>query len=202
MLEICVDSLPSARAAIAAGADRLELCSALAVGGLTPYTALLRQIRAESDIPIRCLMRHRAGDFLYSPDEVEGILQHPDYLPGRNLKDRPNVSATLQGAAPEKTLLLAGHMDTVPVGDESLWTVPPVKGTIKDGWIFGRGANDDKWALATELFLAKAFTALGIKLKNNVVLGAYVDEEFGGGDGALALCLKHKADFAINMDSD
>ena len=71
MLEICVDSLPSARAAIAAGADRLELCSALAVGGLTPYTALLRQIRAESDIPIRCLMRHRAGDFLYSPDEVD-----------------------------------------------------------------------------------------------------------------------------------
>jgi len=71
MLEICVDSLASARAAIASGADRLELCAALAVGGLTPYTALLRQIRAESDIPIRCLMRHRAGDFLYSPDEVE-----------------------------------------------------------------------------------------------------------------------------------
>jgi len=71
VLEICVDSLASARLAIAAGADRLELCSALAVGGLTPYTALLRQIRAESSIPIRCLMRHRAGDFLYSPDETE-----------------------------------------------------------------------------------------------------------------------------------
>ena len=70
MLEICVDSLASARAAISAGADRLELCSALAVGGLTPYTALLRQIRAESDIPVRCLMRHRAGDFLYSADEI------------------------------------------------------------------------------------------------------------------------------------
>lgn len=69
ILEICVDSLASARHAIAAGADRLELCSALAVGGLTPYTSLLRQIRAESDIPIRCLMRHRPGDFLYTPDE-------------------------------------------------------------------------------------------------------------------------------------
>ena len=58
VLEVCVDSLASARAAIAGEADRLELCSALSVGGLTPYTPLLRQIRAESDIEIRCLMRH------------------------------------------------------------------------------------------------------------------------------------------------
>ena len=70
VLEVCVDSLASARAAIRGGADRLELCSALAVGGLTPYAELLRQIRRESDIPIRCLMRPRAGDFLYAPEEI------------------------------------------------------------------------------------------------------------------------------------
>ena len=70
ILEICVDSLASARAAITGGADRLELCSALSIGGLTPYISLLRQIRAESDIPIRCLMRPRAGDFLYTPEEI------------------------------------------------------------------------------------------------------------------------------------
>ena len=59
LLEVCVDSLASARAAKQGGADRLEFCSALAVGGLTPYADLLRQIKAELDLPVRCLMRGR-----------------------------------------------------------------------------------------------------------------------------------------------
>ena len=70
ILEVCVDSLDSARNAIRGGADRLELCSALAIGGLTPYRELLVQIRRESNVPVRCLMRPRAGDFLYTPDEL------------------------------------------------------------------------------------------------------------------------------------
>lgn len=75
ILEVCVDSLASAQAAIAGGADRLELCSALAIGGLTPYAELLQQIRKESNIPVRCLMRPRAGDFLYSSDEIQLMAQ-------------------------------------------------------------------------------------------------------------------------------
>ena len=75
ILEICVDSLASARAAIAGGADRLELCSALSIGGLTPYTQLLKQIRQESNIPVRCLMRPRAGDFLYTTEEIHMMAQ-------------------------------------------------------------------------------------------------------------------------------
>ena len=70
ILEVAVDSLASARAAVAGGADRLELCGALAVGGLTPYAELLKQVRAESNINIRCLMRPRGGDFLYTKEEI------------------------------------------------------------------------------------------------------------------------------------
>lgn len=70
ILEICIDSLASARAAVRGGADRLELCSALALGGLTPYTELLQQIRQETSIPIRCLIRLRTGDFLYAQEEI------------------------------------------------------------------------------------------------------------------------------------
>ena len=70
ILEVCVDSYASAMAAIAGGADRLELCTALAVGGLTPSPALLSQIRQVSNIPVRCLMRPRGGDFLYTKEEI------------------------------------------------------------------------------------------------------------------------------------
>lgn len=80
LLEICVDSLASARAAISGGADRLELCSALMAGGLTPYTELLKQIRRESDISIRCLMRPRPGDFLYTVEEIQMMAAQMEVL--------------------------------------------------------------------------------------------------------------------------
>ena len=80
LLEVCVDSYASAMGAISGGADRLELCSALAVGGLTPSSALLKQIRRVSSIPIRCLMRPRGGDFLYTPEEIQQMAMEMEYL--------------------------------------------------------------------------------------------------------------------------
>lgn len=82
ILEVCVDSYASAMAAVAGGADRLELCSALAVGGLTPSLALLKLIRESSSIPIRCLMRPRAGDFLYRPEEIRQMAMEMEALRG------------------------------------------------------------------------------------------------------------------------
>ena len=64
ILEICVDDLASLRAAISGGADRVELCSALALGGLTPSTALTAAA-LETGIPIHAMVRPRAGDFTY-----------------------------------------------------------------------------------------------------------------------------------------
>lgn len=71
LMEACVDSLPSALTAQRAGADRLELCGHLPIGGVTPSSALFRQIRRDCGIPIHVLIRPRFGDFLYDPDELE-----------------------------------------------------------------------------------------------------------------------------------
>lgn len=71
MLECCVDSVESAIAAKVGGADRIELCSGLVIGGLSPSKALFQKIRETVDIPIRTLLRTRFGDFCYTPYEHE-----------------------------------------------------------------------------------------------------------------------------------
>ena len=70
-LEGCVDCHASAVTSGRAGADRLELCANLAIGGTTPSPALFRQVRRDCAIPVNVLIRPRFGDFLYSPAEVE-----------------------------------------------------------------------------------------------------------------------------------
>ena len=71
MLEVCVDSVESAIAAFEGGADRIELCGDLPVGGVTPSETLFRMIRKYTDLKIRVLLRPRFGDFCYSGYELE-----------------------------------------------------------------------------------------------------------------------------------
>jgi copper homeostasis protein len=71
LLEAACASLTDCLEAEAAGADRLELCSALVVGGLTPSIGLLAAARARVRVPIVCMVRPRAGAFCYSEDELE-----------------------------------------------------------------------------------------------------------------------------------
>ncbi len=70
LLEICVEDIAGLKAAIAGGGDRIELCSALAVGGLTPSAGLMAAAAA-MPVPAYAIIRPRAGSFVYSADEIE-----------------------------------------------------------------------------------------------------------------------------------
>lgn len=71
ILECCVDSVESALAAKEGGADRLELCAALMIGGISPGLALFEQVKTCCGLPVRVLLRPRFGDFLYTAYEFQ-----------------------------------------------------------------------------------------------------------------------------------
>ena len=71
ILECCVDSAASACAAQKGGANRLELCANLIIGGTTPTVGLLSSVKELVDIPVYVLIRPRFGDFLYSEEEFD-----------------------------------------------------------------------------------------------------------------------------------
>lgn len=75
LIEGCVDCLPSAVAAARGGADRLELCANLSIGGTTPSRALLRQVKEACPIPVNVLIRPRFGDFLYDAWELDQMAE-------------------------------------------------------------------------------------------------------------------------------
>lgn len=75
ILEIAVDSKADAIDAVAAGASRLEVCSRLDLGGLTPAEDLVRVLGRRTQIPLFVMIRPRGGDFVYSPDECDAMRQ-------------------------------------------------------------------------------------------------------------------------------
>ena len=76
-LEICVDGADGLIAAVAGGADRIELCSALALGGLTPSPGLMT-LAARAPVPVYAMIRPRAGDFVFSPAEIDQMRREID----------------------------------------------------------------------------------------------------------------------------
>jgi len=130
----------------------------------------------------------------------EGITpEFLDVAPGRSaLVARLRNSAV---ADPSKALLLVAHMDVVGV-DRSKWSVDPFGGVIKDGYLYGRGASDDKSMLAANLAAFIALKRGNVHLNRDVIFLATTDEEQFGEASLKILIAKYwdkfAAGFAIN----
>jgi acetylornithine deacetylase len=134
---------------------------------------------------------------LYTLDQVPGLAQHPLFMRGRDYTDRPNVGARRKGHGNGRSLLLSGHIDTVPVGSMP-WKHDPFGGAVDGNRLFGRGANDMKGGVAMHLFLMECLQNLNLPLAGDVLFESVVDEEFGGVNGTIAGRLKgFNADAAI-----
>ncbi|MEP2936423.1 MAG: copper homeostasis protein CutC [Gilvibacter sp.] len=82
LLEICASSFNCAQAALKGGADRIELCDDLSIGGITPNSSLISKVINELDIETHVLIRARGGNFCYSDEEIERMLG--DILEAKN----------------------------------------------------------------------------------------------------------------------
>ncbi len=114
---------------------------------------------------------------------------------------RGNLVARLKGSGKKKPLLLMGHLDVVGV-ERSKWTVDPFGGVIKDGYIYGRGAADDKGMTSVCLQVLLMLHRLKIPLDRDVILLAEGGEESSTYVGIDYLVSKHwdkiACEFALN----
>lgn len=104
---------------------------------------------------------------------------------------RGNIITRLKGTGEKPNLLLLSHLDVVAANPKE-WSVDPFAGTIKDGYVYGRGAYDMKGMTAVEVFTLKLLKKNKIPIKGDVVLAATADEEKGGEEGAGYLLRNHK----------
>jgi acetylornithine deacetylase len=122
---------------------------------------------------------------------------HPLFFSGRDYTGRPNVAARRKGAGGGRSLLLSGHIDTVPRGTQN-WTRDPFVAEMAGNRIFGRGSNDMKAGIAINLFVMECVADLELRLRGDLLFESVVDEEFGGSNGTLAGRLRgYNADAAI-----
>jgi len=122
---------------------------------------------------------------LYELKDVVGLSEHPLFQSGRDYSNRPNLGARLQGTDHGRSLVLSGHIDTVPRGTQP-WTRDAFGGAVEGNRIYGRGSNDMKAGVGMNLFVAESLAEMGVRLKGDLVFETVIDEEFGGVNGTLA----------------
>lgn len=131
---------------------------------------------------------------------MEEVSAHPHYAAEIERKEALGVVGTLKGAGGGRDLILDGHVDVVPPGDEALWTHPPFAGVVEAGRLYGRGALDMKGPLAAGLFALDAVRRAGVRLAGTVHLFSVVGEE-DGGMGTLASILRgYRAHGAVVLE--
>ncbi len=170
--------------------------------------AELVRIPSENTPPVgaeydcQCFIRDRLARLgleaeTYELSSVQNLVSHPAYRKGRDYTRRPNVAATLRGSGGGRSLLLSGHMDTVPRGSER-WNHDPYAGRRDGNRIYGLGSNDMKGGVAAMILAVEVLREAGIGLRGDLLLETVVDEEFGGVNGTLAARLRgHNAQVAI-----
>ncbi len=134
---------------------------------------------------------------MYDIRNVPGLADHPAFRHTRDYTNRPNVAAIWPGTGGGRSLLLSGHIDTVPRGSAK-WNYDPFGATIEGNRLYGLGSNDMKGGIAAMLVAVEALREAGVRLRGDVLVETIVDEEFGGVNGTLAGRLRgHNADAAI-----
>ena len=118
---------------------------------------------------------------------------------------RPNIIAYYNGETSAQRLWIVTHLDVVPPGEESLWTVTkPFEPLLKGNCVFGRGSEDNGQSLTASLFAVKALKRLGVRPKRTVALAFVADEEQGSTMGIQYLISKGlfgKDDLVLVPDS-
>jgi acetylornithine deacetylase len=139
---------------------------------------------------------------VFEPD-LSALETHPAYHRVENLsfKGRPNVVATWKGRGGGRSLILNGHIDTIPVEPIAAWTHAPFSGDVANGKVYGRGASDMKGGLASMTMAVQILRDLGVRLAGDVILQYVVDEELTG-YGTLAAVIKgYRADAGICLET-
>src|SRR5437868_3532302 len=151
-------------------------------------------------------MSNPPGNEQLAAKYVDGVLQKEGIKPeildlalGRSAVVARRRSSVVPD--PSKALLLVAHLDTVPV-EKSRRTVDPFGAVIKDGYLYGRGAIDDKGMLAANLAVFVGLKRSNAHINRDVIFLATADEE-GGGDSSMRMLIakywdKFAAGFAIN----
>ena len=104
---------------------------------------LAEQIRKMGGVP----------EFFEVKEDViqKGIKEHGEGNPGHNYTDRPNLLGTFRGSGGGRSIILNGHVDTMPYGNRDLWNFDPFSGAEVDGRILGLGSTDMKLMAALGL---------------------------------------------------